>query len=178
MTLAKWWKRRSPFLVHLNDSDLTAIHGQDGWVFLWFFGIQVGSWETLVELMTRWAIWEGRLMPRRKTHTAIPGTSPETVPSLCRFGCVSISFIISSDLKFLFGSFSLSLFFFFFFNDFYPFIWASQVVLLVKNPSANAGDIRDTVSIPAWGRPLEEEMANHPSILAWRILWTEEPGRV
>ena len=24
--------------------------------------------------------------------------------------------------------------------------------------------------------PLEEEMATHPSILAWRILWTEEPG--
>ena len=25
--------------------------------------------------------------------------------------------------------------------------------------------------------PLEEERANHFSILAWRILWTEEPGR-
>ena len=24
--------------------------------------------------------------------------------------------------------------------------------------------------------PLEEEMATHSSILAWRILWTEEPG--
>ena len=24
--------------------------------------------------------------------------------------------------------------------------------------------------------PLEEEMANHSSILAWRIPWTEEPG--
>ena len=24
--------------------------------------------------------------------------------------------------------------------------------------------------------PLEEEMATHCSILAWRILWTEEPG--
>ena len=23
---------------------------------------------------------------------------------------------------------------------------------------------------------LEEEMATHPSILAWRIPWTEEPG--
>ena len=23
--------------------------------------------------------------------------------------------------------------------------------------------------------PLEEEMATHSSILAWRILWTEEP---
>ena len=24
--------------------------------------------------------------------------------------------------------------------------------------------------------PLEKEMATHPSTLAWRILWTEEPG--
>ena len=27
-----------------------------------------------------------------------------------------------------------------------------------------------------WEDPLEEEMANHSSILAWRIPWTEEPG--
>ena len=26
--------------------------------------------------------------------------------------------------------------------------------------------------------PLEEEMATHSSILAWRILWTVEPGRL
>ena len=26
--------------------------------------------------------------------------------------------------------------------------------------------------------PLEEEMANHSSILAWKIPWTEEPGRL
>ena len=26
--------------------------------------------------------------------------------------------------------------------------------------------------------PLEEEMANHSSILAWEIPWTEEPGRL
>ena len=26
--------------------------------------------------------------------------------------------------------------------------------------------------------PLEEEMATHPSILAWEILWMEEPGRL
>ena len=24
--------------------------------------------------------------------------------------------------------------------------------------------------------PLEKDMATHSSILAWRILWTEEPG--
>ena len=26
-----------------------------------------------------------------------------------------------------------------------------------------------------WENPLEEGMAAHSSILAWRILWTEEP---
>ena len=26
--------------------------------------------------------------------------------------------------------------------------------------------------------PLEKEMATHPSILAWKIPWTEEPGRL
>ena len=32
--------------------------------------------------------------------------------------------------------------------------------------------------VPSLGRedPLEEEMATHSSILAWRIPWTEDPG--
>ena len=29
-----------------------------------------------------------------------------------------------------------------------------------------------------WDDPLEKGMATHFSILAWRILWTEEPGRL
>ena len=29
-----------------------------------------------------------------------------------------------------------------------------------------------------WEDRLEKEMATHSSILAWRILWTEEPGRL
>ena len=29
-----------------------------------------------------------------------------------------------------------------------------------------------------WEDPLEKEMATHPSTLAWRIPWTEEPGRL
>ena len=28
----------------------------------------------------------------------------------------------------------------------------------------------------AWEDPLEEKMATHSSILAWKIPWTEEPG--
>ena len=32
--------------------------------------------------------------------------------------------------------------------------------------------------VPSLGQedPLEKEMATHSSILAWKILWTEEPG--
>ena len=55
---------------------------------------------------------------------------------------------------------------------------ASQVALVVKNPPAGVRDIRDTGSFPGWGDPLEEEMANHSSILTWEIPWTEEPGRL
>ena len=47
---------------------------------------------------------------------------------------------------------------------------------MVKNPPANAGDLRDLVSIPDLEDPLEEGMAVHFSILAWRIPCTEEPG--
>ena len=32
------------------------------------------------------------------------------------------------------------------------------------------------VSSLGWEDPLEKEMATHSSILAWEILWTEEPG--
>ena len=39
---------------------------------------------------------------------------------------------------------------------------------------ANAGDIRG--SIPGWENPLEEGMATHSSILAWKIPRREEPG--
>ena len=53
---------------------------------------------------------------------------------------------------------------------------ASQVVLVVKNLPASAGDLRDTSAIPGrWEDPLEKGRATHSSILAWRIPWTEEP---
>jgi hypothetical protein len=49
-------------------------------------------------------------------------------------------------------------------------------VLVVKNPPANAGVARDSGLIPGLGRPLEESMATHFSIQAWKISQTEEPG--
>ena len=47
----------------------------------------------------------------------------------------------------------------------------------VKDLPANAGDTRDTHSIPGQEDPLEEEMATLCSILAWITPWTERPGR-
>jgi len=49
-------------------------------------------------------------------------------------------------------------------------------MLVINNPPANAGDIRDADSVPGSGDPLEEGTAADSSILAWRIPWTEEPG--
>ena len=47
---------------------------------------------------------------------------------------------------------------------------------MVKNPLANAQEVRDAGMIPGWEDPLEEGMASHSRILDWRIPWTEEPG--
>jgi len=47
---------------------------------------------------------------------------------------------------------------------------------VVKNLTANAGDIRDVGSISGLEDPLEEGTATHSSTLAWRIPQTEEPG--
>ena len=50
------------------------------------------------------------------------------------------------------------------------------VALVVKNPPAPQ-EIQDMrVQSPGWEDPLEEGMATHSSILAWRLPWTEEPG--
>ena len=53
------------------------------------------------------------------------------------------------------------------------FIWASLVAQRLKRLPA----MWETW-VQSLGRedPLEKEMATHSSILAWRILWTEEPG--
>ena len=64
------------------------------------------------------------------------------------------------------------------FNNFnYMQVWTSQVALVVNNSPANSGDGRDAGWIPlGWEDPLEEGMATHSSILAWRIPWTVKPG--
>ena len=52
----------------------------------------------------------------------------------------------------------------------------SQGALVVKYTAASAGEVSDVGSIVGQEDPLEEGMATHSSILAWRIPWTEEPG--
>ena len=49
---------------------------------------------------------------------------------------------------------------------------------MVNNPPVNAGDGETGVQSLSREDPLEEGIAPHASILAWRILWTEEPGRL
>ena len=49
---------------------------------------------------------------------------------------------------------------------------------MIKNLPASAGDTRNTGLICGSGRFLGEEHDTHSSILAWRIPWTEEAGRL
>ena len=52
---------------------------------------------------------------------------------------------------------------------------ASLVAQTVKRLSA----MQETrVRSLGWEDPLEKEMAAHSSILAWKIAWTAEPGRL
>ena len=43
---------------------------------------------------------------------------------------------------------------------------------MVKNLLAEAQATGDASSIPGWGRTLEEKVATHSNILAWKIPWT------
>ena len=49
---------------------------------------------------------------------------------------------------------------------------------MVKDPPPNVGDIRKMCSSLGRDDPLEKDMATHSSILAWKIPWTEESGRL
>ena len=52
---------------------------------------------------------------------------------------------------------------------------ASLVAQMVKRLPT----MRETqVQFLGWEDPLEKEMATHSSILAWKISWMEEPGRL
>ena len=57
----------------------------------------------------------------------------------------------------------------------HTYTWASLIAQSVKNRPA----MQETwVGFLGWEDPLEKEMATHSSILAWRIPWTAEPGKL
>ena len=85
--------------------------------------------------------------------------------------CVSVTGRMVNTVGFAGASvLSLCLYSFFFMYN-YPYL----VAQLVRNlPS-----MQETgVQFLGWEEPLEKEMATHSSVLAWKIPWTEEPGRL
>ena len=57
----------------------------------------------------------------------------------------------------------------------YVYLPASLVAQRIKHlPAMQETQVRSL----GWEDPLEKEMATHSSILAWRIPWTEDPGRL
>ena len=55
-------------------------------------------------------------------------------------------------------------------DSLHTYEWASQIALVVKKLPANTGKTKDMgVQSLGWGDPLQEGMATHSSILAWRI---------
>ena len=53
--------------------------------------------------------------------------------------------------------------------------WGLSWLLSGKESACQAGNVG---FIPGSKRSLEKQMTTHSSILAWEILWTEEPGRL
>ena len=60
-------------------------------------------------------------------------------------------------------------------NNNKPNMRASVMAQSVKNPLAMQ---EAPVLSLGWEDPLEKEIATHSNILAWRIPWREEPGRL
>ena len=59
-------------------------------------------------------------------------------------------------------------------------IWQNQYNIVKlkkkkKNLPANAGEVRNAGSVPESGRFLEEGIATHSNILAWRTPWSDKP---
>ena len=57
-------------------------------------------------------------------------------------------------------------------------LWGFLGGSVVKNPPAKQERQKTQLQSLSQEDPLEEEMATHSSILAWKIPWTEEPGRI
>ena len=60
----------------------------------------------------------------------------------------------------------------------FPHFMSFPCGTVVKNPSASAGDAKTWVWSPGQEDSLEKEIATCSNILAWKVPWTEEPGRL
>ena len=58
----------------------------------------------------------------------------------------------------------------------YILSWASSWALVVKNPPARAGGVRDSGSIPGLERSPGGGNGNRLQYSSWKTPWTEEPG--
>ena len=58
------------------------------------------------------------------------------------------------------------------------FIWLDRTFLVTQTVKGLPTMQETQVQSPGWEDPLEQEMATHSSTLAWKIPWTEEPGRL
>ena len=135
----------------------------------------------------KWALWKRRLTESQQTrihlkdeHQILPSFYFSSKKYLLFLSLVSVSTEKVSHKIHLFLSFSVLI---------YPFsnpleflllghLRASQMVLVVKNPPASARDAWDKGVLPELEDLLGKGMATPSSILAWRIPWTEEPGRL
>ena len=61
------------------------------------------------------------------------------------------------------------------FETYFKLYWVAPLAQTVKNTPARW---ETWVQSLGWEDPIEECMATHSSILAWRILWTEEPDEI
>ena len=59
-----------------------------------------------------------------------------------------------------------------------PWVWKKNWTRFLKRKNLMKGSIWGIIEILEKNDPLEKEMVAHSSILAWRIPWTEEPGRL
>ena len=89
------------------------------------------------------------------------------------FSFYSYLYSIQSSLEYLMSQYIISIFYRIS-NNFWGFPNSS----VVKNPPANGRHTADAGSISGSGRSPGGGNGNHSGILAWRIPWTEEPGRV
>ena len=120
------------------------------------------------------------------------------------FSIVAVSaYILTNSAGFLFSTSSSGLFvgffddgyserckviphcsFFFFFKFYFIFkLILISISLEIRRASLVAQSVKNLPAVQetqvqslGWEDPLEKEMATHSSILAWKILWTEEPG--